>query len=325
MSCAHAGVVKSLKNVAGNNEMNEENLTAQDPEIPVIQVNGEEVGNALIQQELQMLTDRYAQEMSPQEMDDRKAKIESDARENAVERILLMQQARLEITDVRPEEVEARFAALKGQHGGDEEFAKRFEVTAEDEIRIRADLEEGVRLEKYFELLSQEAVRPVEADAQAYYNEHPEEFVVPERVHAAHIVQHPAQDRPMEKVYAELLNIRERLKSGEDFITLAQSHSQCEDGSYDLGYFERGQMVSSFEDIAFKTATGEYSDVFQTEFGYHILKVLDHKPAAHRAFIDVRYDIEGMLFEERKNEAIGQVADKLRASAEILNLEIVEG
>jgi parvulin-like peptidyl-prolyl isomerase len=262
--------------------------------------------------------------MNPQELIEQQAKIESDARENAVERVLLMQKARQEITAVRLEEIDARFMALKGQHGGDEEFSKRFELSADDEAKVKGDIEDGVRLEKYFDQLCKDAVRPDEAESQAYYDEHREEFLVQEMVHAAHIVQHPSPECPMEKVYAELLNVRERLNAGEDFDALAQEYSHCNDGGYDLGYFSRGQMVQAFEDVAFVTAVGECSDIFQSEFGYHILKVLDHKPEGCREFKEVRYDIESMLFDARKNELIGAVADELRAAAEIENLEVFE-
>ncbi len=289
-----------------------------------ILVNGEEVGQALIDQELQMLRERYSQEMSWEEMDEKQAKIESDARENAVERMLLMQKAREEIDSVRPEEIEARFVALKAQHGGEEEFKKRFELTSEDEAKIKADIEDGVRLEKYFDELCKDAVRPGESDSRTYYEAHVDEFKIPETVHAAHIVQHPSPELPMEKIYAELLNVRERLKAGEDFDVLAKEYSHCEDGGHDLGFFARGQMVPSFEDVAFSTKVGEYSDVFQTEFGYHILKVLDLNPEELRPYEEVRYDIESMLFDERKNEVIGTVADELRAAATIENLEIIE-
>ena len=64
--------------------------------------------------------------------------------------------------------------------------------------------------------------------------------------------------------------------------------------------------------------------MFKTEFGYHILKVLELQPAALRPYEEVRYDIESMLYDERKNESIGVIADELRAAATIENLEIVE-
>ncbi len=290
---------------------------------PII-VNDEEVSEGLIEQELQMLRERYSAEMSYEEMVEQQDKIESDARENAVERVLLMQKAREEMEDLRPEEIEARFTALKDQHGGEEEFAKRFGLEAGDEAKIKADITDGVRVEKYFDKLCKDVVRPTETDCQAYYDAHRNKFEVPETVHAAHIVQHLSADTPVEKVYAELLTVRERLKAGEDFIALAKEYSHCEDDGYDLGYFARGQMVPSFEEVAFTTAEGEYSDVFQSEFGYHVLKVFDRKPAVCREFKEVRYEIEALLYDERKNDAIGGVADQLRAMAEIENLEVVE-
>ncbi|MGD7653874.1 MAG: peptidylprolyl isomerase [Verrucomicrobiales bacterium] len=76
---------------------------------------------------------------------------------------------------------------------------------------------------------------------------------------------------------------------------------------------------------AFATPAGEFSDIFQTEFGYHILMVRDREPARVQPFEEVRYDIEGLLFDERKNETIGAAADELRAAADIQNLVVVEG
>ncbi len=300
--------------------MSEERITETAP----IRVNGETVSEGLIRQELEMLRERYAREMSPAEMEQKAAKIESDARENAVERVLLMQKARTVIADLRPEEVEARYTALQEQHGGAEAFFQRFELSDEDVAEIRENLADGVRLEKYFDQLCEKVARPVEADSRAYYAAHTEEFELPESVHAAHIVQHPTPELPLEKVNADLLNIRERLKRGENFDELAAAHSHCEGGQYDLGWFERGRMVPSFEAVAFSTPVGEFSDVFQTEFGYHILLVRDRKPARLMPYEEVRYDIESMLFDERKNEAIGAVADELRAAAEIENLVIAE-
>ncbi len=290
-----------------------------------ILVNGEAVAAELVDQELQILRERYAREMSRAEMEEQRDKIASDARENAVERMLLTQKARVEIDSVRPEEIEARFTALKEQHGGEERFNELFELAAADVEKIKADIADGARLEKYFDQLCADVPRPVEADARAYYAEHVEEFTDPEMVHAAHIVQHPTPEAPMEKVCADLLNARERLKNGESFDALAEEVSHCSDGGHDLGYFARGQMVPAFEEVAFATKAGDYSDVFQTEFGYHVLTVIDRKEEAVRPFEDVRYDIESMLYDERKNDAIGVVADEARAAANIENLEIVEG
>ncbi len=289
-----------------------------------ILVNGEEVTDGLIQQELQLLNERYAREMSPQEMAQQRTRIESDARENAVERMLLIQQARKAIGAVRAEEVEAHFTALKQQHGGDAAFAECFELKPEHEMLIRNDIADGIRLEKYCEQLCEDVVRPTADETRACYDMHPEAYTVPEKVRAAHIVQAPTPEKPTPQVYADLLNARERLAAGEDFESLAREYSHCVDDNHDLGWFARGQMVPAFEDVAFRTEVGAVSDVFQTEFGYHILTVLGHTPESMQPYEEVCYDIEAMLFDERKNDAIGAVVEQLRAVADIQNLQIVE-
>ncbi len=289
-----------------------------------IQVNGETVNEGLVRQELQGLRERYALEMSPAEMEARAAKIESDARENAVERVLLTQQARRVVPAPRPEEIEARFMAMQEQHGGAEAFQRQFDLSEDDIAKLKADLADGVRLEKYFDELCADAVRPTEAETRAYYEAHPERFRIPEQVHAAHIVHQPSPELPVERVNADLLNIRERLLAGEDFDLLAAQYSHAQPGQQDLGWFGRGKLVQPLEDAAFGTPEGGISDVVQTAFGYHVLQVRGREPARVQPFEEVRFDIEAMLFDERKNAVIGAAADALRAAADIQNLVIIE-
>lgn len=70
-----------------------------------------------------------------------------------------------------------------------------------------------------------------------------------------------------------------RLNNGESFKELARRYSNCPSGRVggDLGYFGRGQMVKEFEEAAFRTPKGEISDPVQTDFGWHVIKVIDKK------------------------------------------------
>lgn len=73
--------------------------------------------------------------------------------------------------------------------------------------------------------------------------------------------------------------IKSKIDNGESFETLAKKYSKCPSGQEggDLGYFERGQMVKSFEDVAFNLPIGKVSDPVKTQFGWHIIKVYDKK------------------------------------------------
>ncbi len=79
------------------------------------------------------------------------------------------------------------------------------------------------------------------------------------------------------KAEADLL--KSRIDNGASFETLAKKYSKCPSGQAggDLGYFERGQMVKSFEDVAFNLPIGKVSDPVKTQFGWHIIKVYDKK------------------------------------------------
>ncbi|NLK24977.1 MAG: peptidylprolyl isomerase [Euryarchaeota archaeon] len=91
---------------------------------------------------------------------------------------------------------------------------------------------------------------------------------MPTKVHAAHILV-----KEKDKAF-ELLA---RIKSGEKFETIAKEYSQCPSKSRggDLGTFGKGQMVKKFEDAAFGGKKGEVVGPVKTEFGYHLIKIID--------------------------------------------------
>jgi len=81
------------------------------------------------------------------------------------------------------------------------------------------------------------------------------------------------------KTEKEAQNLLEELKKGASFERLAQLHSLCPSGKRggDLGYFGRGQMVRPFELAAFQLDNGQVSEPVKTEFGWHLVKVIDKK------------------------------------------------
>ena len=81
------------------------------------------------------------------------------------------------------------------------------------------------------------------------------------------------------KDYSRAIELKEKINNGESFEELARENSLCPSGKQggDLGYFTRGQMVKPFEDAAFSTEVGKVSDPIQTQFGWHLIKVVDKK------------------------------------------------
>lgn len=106
--------------------------------------------------------------------------------------------------------------------------------------------------------------------------------------------------------------IAAQLKAGGDFAKLAMEHSE-DPGSAaqggDLGWFGRGRMVKPFEDAAFALKPGETSDVFRTEYGFHIVKVEERQAERTRPFEEVRMEAASRYAEEQASRALQSVLD----------------
>ena len=119
-----------------------------------------------------------------------------------------------------------------------------------------------------------------EAEAKDFYDKNPDKFKQGEGVRASHILvmaNESADEATKKKARAKIDAVLKRVSAGEDFAVLAKENS--EDGSKDqggdLGFFTKGQMVPAFDEAAFALKPGEISDVVTTQFGYHIIKVVE--------------------------------------------------
>lgn len=279
-----------------------------------ITVNGETVEAGLVAHERYMLAQRHE---AHGEHDVDPAQLDADAAENAIERVLLLQEARRAYPSPDGAELQERWNEVCRQLGGPAVLKRRFEEHPDDEQRLRRDVLEGLQLEHLFEELCRDVTPPADSEIRAYYESNPALFTVPERVRASHILQQPQPGRDAGAIYQDLLNARAAVLNGASFADVARRYSHCRDDGGDLGWFERGAMVPAFEDAVFTLPVGQVSDVVQTEFGYHIIQVTGRKPAALQPLDEVRKTILADLWNERKNAAIGTHVDTLRQTAAI--------
>ena len=155
-------------------------------------------------------------------------------------------------------------------------------------------------------------VRPddsaLESYALANYKTQSSRFIRKEEIRAAHLLIASNGDESRQKAN-ELLK---QLRSGADFAELAKAHSIDKSNAGkggDLGFFNRDKMVKPFSDAAFALKTnGEVSDLVETQFGIHIIKLTDRTPEGVRPFAEVR--------ETLRAEAIAKMQNDLRMAQE---------
>jgi len=179
-----------------------------------------------------------------------------------------------------------------------------------------------------------------EADLKTYYEQNAARFGTKEERRASHILitapaSAPAADRAKAKAKAEQL-LAEVRKAPGTFADVARKNSQdpgsAEKGG-DLDFVTRGAMVKPFEDAMFALKKGDISDVIETEFGYHIIRLADIKPAVVPPFEQVRATIENELRAQQATQefakaaesftdAVYQQPDSLKPAADKLKLTI---
>jgi peptidyl-prolyl cis-trans isomerase D len=157
-----------------------------------------------------------------------------------------------------------------------------------------------------------------DAEVQQYYDEHIAEYEKPEQVQARHILfRYPpkatAEDKARVRAHAE--EVLAKVKAGEDFAALAKQYSDDSSAAQggDLGTFTRGKMVPSFERAAFALAPGETSDLVESPFGLHIIKVESKEAARTQPLDEVRTQIVDKLKQQKARELARTRAEADRA------------
>jgi len=176
-----------------------------------------------------------------------------------------------------------------------------------------------------------------DADIQKLYEEQKGSFTVQERRHARHILVKLAKDSSDEirkKARTKIESALKRVKSGEKFARVANEVSEdknTKDGG-DLGSFARGAMVPPFEQAVFSMKAGEISDIIETQFGFHIIKLVDIQPAHAQPLDKVRDQLANQLRQEKAgdeaynlsldlDDALGK-EENLTAAANALDLTV---
>ena len=155
-----------------------------------------------------------------------------------------------------------------------------------------------------------------DAELEKYYRRHLDQFEILERVKASHILikvdeKMDEATRAKKRAFAEKL--LEEARAGKDFAELARRNSDDKESAVQggsLGTFTRGSMVKPFEEAAFNLKPGEISDLVQTTFGYHIIKVEEHIEPGIRSLADATDEVkEGVRAEKARQLAFEKAMD----------------
>ena len=199
-------------------------------------------------------------------------------------------------------------------------------MTLED---ARKEMAEGLSIQKLVEDVTK-AVAVGEDAISKFYEENAHYFEKPEQVEASHILikldkADATNETAKAAAKAKAESLRAQILAGTNFAELAAIHSDCPSKANggSLGSFGRGQMVKPFEDAAFALGTNEVSEVVETQFGFHVIKVTGKTSAGKTPLEEVRDQIQEHLSGEQKRDAIEAFVEDLKAKADIFINEVL--
>jgi peptidyl-prolyl cis-trans isomerase D len=156
-------------------------------------------------------------------------------------------------------------------------------------------------------------------ELKAQYQQNIQQYEVPNRVHVQHILLMTVgkTDAEVEEIRQKAEDVLKQVKKGAKFEDLAKKYSEdpgTKDKGGDLGWITQGQTVAEFEKTAFGLEKGKISDLVKTQYGFHIIKVLDKETAHTKPFEEVKDSIKTPLLLSKADKEASDEADQLSSA-----------
>ena len=294
---------------------------AASPDKEAATVNGKPIFKSQYDHELSVFQKRAAQQGRPLSDADLTT-VKKQILENLIEAEMLYQQSQKEGVKVDDQAINEQIEKIKKRFPDEEAYKKALEGMEISEKEIRSQIQRGLAINQLLDTNVRQKISVTAEESNNFYKSNPNFFKQPEQVKASHIlikVAPDAEEAQKKQARKKIETIQKKVRQGEDFGSLAKANSEgpTAQRSGDLGYFSRGQMVKPFEDAAFALNIGEVSEIVETQFGYHLIKVTDKKPARTIPFKEVQQKLEQHLKNEKEKTEIQGYIENLKKSATI--------
>jgi peptidyl-prolyl cis-trans isomerase C len=297
--------------------------TAPSRERPAVvaRVNGVDIGSAELQATIdaRLPLSSYHRTVKPEKV----AEMRREALDELIDEELRYQEAQRRRVRVTPQEVEeALNRARQAYKGGPAAFEQARKAAGATLPELRASILRGLMIKKLYDQEIASTCRVTESDAATYYNNNRSRFLQPEELRPYLItigVQPAAPRAEWDRAREKANDLARQLAAGASFEALARQHSSDPSNvkGGDLGFVHRGRLIEEFE-VALKTMRpGQVSGVIQSIYGFHLIRLADMRPPAHKTFADVKAQLVRDLGEKRCAEAAARWSKRLRAGARI--------
>jgi peptidyl-prolyl cis-trans isomerase C len=283
----------------------------------VATVNGTKIKRADLENAIQGYAIEQLRKTADQLSDKELTELRELALEKLLARELIFQEALLYGLIATEEAIDEEKYKIIANFPSEEEFYATLEKAGIDAIAYHRMLRQDISVNLMTAKKVADLPDPADADIEAMYKKHPEKMIRRGRVRASHILS-KLSDGNEEKALLKIRDLQEQV-TAENFAELAQQHSDCPSSTAggDLGWFRKGDMVEQFEEVVFSMQVGEISDVVATQFGFHLIKLLEREEDTSLTLDESRPQIIGFIKEESSSKMLKEWVDELKERAEI--------
>jgi peptidyl-prolyl cis-trans isomerase C len=292
-------------------------VPAQLPDV-LARVNGEVVSRSEFERAVGVLEKRAGRPVPADQRD----RVYRGVLDNLIGVRLLTQEAQSRKVTVTDAEVDQRIDALKKQFKTEDDFNKALSDRGVSLATLRTESRKELAVAKMLEAEIKPKISVNDGDVKTFYDQNPKQFQQPEAFRASHIlirVESAATPEQKKDARSKAEALLKQVQGGADFAALARENSQ--DGSAsnggDLNYFGRGQMVPAFEQAVVALKPGEVSGVVESPFGYHIIKLADHRAARTVPLAEVSARIGQFLVMQAQQREMVEFVRGLRSKGKV--------
>ena len=238
-----------------------------------------------------------------------------------IEQKLQLHYAKLNRLEATKNDIDNSIEDIKTKNNiSDEMFQATLEREGLTMETYRTSLKQQITLSKVLNAKVRSRIKVIEKDVESYYLKNKKKFLKPVEIKAYHIifVINNKEDRVKTgKQKKKALRVLKLARKGYDFEELARTHSEgpSKNTGGDLGWVKKGAMIPSFEKAAFLLRKGEISSLVKTDYGYHIIKVVDRREAKNRTLDEARDKIKKILFENKYDDKYDKWMAELKKNA----------
>lgn len=251
------------------------------------------------------------------ESKDNDDKIKQEVISYMIDNEVVYQQAQKEKIKVTDDEVNQKYSQIEKMLDTNQEYKKLLDDAGVDEDYLKETIKKDLAVQKYRENFEQD-LKVTDKEVEKYYKEHKDDFKE-ESVEAYHILvstlddnNKPVDDSKKEELKSKAESLLKEINNGGDFEKIAKENSDDKSsgkkGGY-LGYFTKDSKNAQFTKEAFKLEKGQVSNVFETPFGYEIVKVTNKK-TEQKSLEDSREEIVNRILADKYLDQVNSLREK---------------